>query len=284
MEPLNTQDVISRLAEPFASNELEWRSVQVFPPKNQGGPKAIVVPYVQSRAIMNRLDQVVGWDRWENEVKELPGGGITQGIRIWITQERSIVKYDGADRTQVEPTKGGLSSALKRAAGLFQVGRYLYSLGEFWVEITQNKKTPKDVRVSDKKQNIYGWFTPPTLPKEALPQGEQRHQPQSQQQRQQTNQQGQQQPSQQPQDSQSQVPPGLTECVVEGIMQKQMNGDVYYEIALLANGESVVVFAIGEMARQIEGQNINDQDRIAVKASLAENNAAYVLDRFQKLG
>ena len=37
-----------------------------------------------------------------------------------------ITKSDGADDSNIEGAKGGISDALKRAAVLFGIGRYLY--------------------------------------------------------------------------------------------------------------------------------------------------------------
>ncbi|MYL35516.1 hypothetical protein GLW08_21220 [Pontibacillus yanchengensis] len=277
MEPLNMQEIKEKLSEPFSSQDLEWRTVHTF--SNQNGPTAIVVPYVQSRAIMNRLDEVVGWDRWENEIKELPGGGVTQGIRIWISEERSIIKWDGADRTQVEPTKGAISGALKRSAILYNLGRYLYDLGEFRVKVTQQKSTQNDVRVNDKKQNIFGYFTPPQLPSNALPQHEQgsRSGQTSPQQNQ-----GHEKPQQSTQGS---IPPGFTECILDGLLPKDANGQRYYEIALMSNNnQSAVVYAIGKMAQKIEELSLEPKSKVAVKTSMHESGQAYVIDDIAKVG
>jgi hypothetical protein len=58
------------------------------------------------------------------------------GIRDADTGEW-IWKYDGADDTEFQATKGGLSDAFKRAAVKWGVGRYLYHLPAVWVACRQ---------------------------------------------------------------------------------------------------------------------------------------------------
>ncbi|UPG66071.1 Rad52/Rad22 family DNA repair protein [Metabacillus endolithicus] len=172
METLDVKKVGKELAAPFAPDEIEWRVSRVS--VNSRGPQAIVVPYVSSRAIQNRFDNVVGWDRWENKIQQLPNGAFIQSISIRIGENQTITKCDGADPTNFEETKGGISSALKRTAVLFGVGRYLYNLSEVWVEVHEKRKTDRDIYTyhkdkKDQSKDVRGYFTPPTLPNWALP-------------------------------------------------------------------------------------------------------------------
>ena len=59
------RELLSRLAAPFAAEDLEWRLQIAYEDRMQG----IAVPYVTNRAIQNRLDDVMGPDRWHNEFK-----------------------------------------------------------------------------------------------------------------------------------------------------------------------------------------------------------------------
>ena len=58
------RELLSRLAAPFAAEDLEWRLQIAYEDRMQG----IAVPYVTNRAIQNRLDDVMGPDRWNNAV------------------------------------------------------------------------------------------------------------------------------------------------------------------------------------------------------------------------
>jgi hypothetical protein len=167
---MNVKEITERLREPFPQEDIEWRVQRVVQVNNRW--QAVVVPFVQNRAIQNRLDEVFGVAGWENVYQPIHQG-ILCGIRAWING-REITKWDGADITNIEPTKGGLSNAMKRAAVQWGIGRYLYDLEEVWVEINNTKKTPQDIYLHDKNKNVKGYWTPPTLPSHALPKNQDR--------------------------------------------------------------------------------------------------------------
>ena len=131
-----SQDIFNRLAEPFDPKDIEFRIGSTTQDKSKG----LVLAYVTSRAIMDRLDDVVGPTEWVNEVKIHEQGVIsTLNIRVggeWIS------RTDGAGYTNVESFKGGISDALKRSAVLFKIGRYLYRLPQSWVDL-DNGRLPK---------------------------------------------------------------------------------------------------------------------------------------------
>ena len=53
----------SELAEPFSSEDVDWRLQNVSKDKTRG----LAVAYVTARAIQNRLDEVVGPENWQDE-------------------------------------------------------------------------------------------------------------------------------------------------------------------------------------------------------------------------
>ena len=139
------------LKAPFYPNEIEWR----IGATNKDKTKGIALPYITNRAIMNRLDKVCGMTNWKNEFFIQDKAGIS--IRIdneWIT------KYDGADDTNIEATKGGISNAMKRAAVQWGIGRYLYKLPTFWVGIEPNGKSYK---IKGKPPELPNWAMPTTM-------------------------------------------------------------------------------------------------------------------------
>jgi len=94
----------------------------------QGKPWLLAIPYITNRAIQQRLDDVVGAGCWQNEYKPAPNGeGVLCGISILIA-DKWVTKWDGAENTQIESIKGGLSNSMKRAAVQWGIGRYLYQL------------------------------------------------------------------------------------------------------------------------------------------------------------
>lgn len=154
-------DQLRKLHGKFTPTDLEWR-VQACGDKN-GKIWARCLCYVTNRAIMQRLDKVMHPQNWKNEYKEGPQGGVLCGLSIRVENEW-ITKWDGADNTEIESVKGGLSDSMKRAAVQWGVGRYLYNLEAGFADITESGI--KSAKTKDGK-----WFkwNPPTLPKWALP-------------------------------------------------------------------------------------------------------------------
>ena len=142
---------LKKLNEPFKPSEIEWRVGAV----NKEKMKGIALPYITNRAVQNRLDEVCGAENWWNEFKICSEGSQLCGITILINN-RPVTKWDGANNTATEPTKGGLSNAMKRAAAQWGVGRYLYDLPTYWVDIEQSGKSYKMIKT-------------PILPQNALP-------------------------------------------------------------------------------------------------------------------
>jgi hypothetical protein len=156
-------EIIGKLREPFPARDIEWR-VQRSGEKN-GKIWAMVLAYVNNRAIMDRLDSVVGPDGWVNQYVAGPNGGVMCGISIKLNDEW-LTKWDGADNTNIEPVKGGLSDSMKRAAVQWGIGRYLYHLPAGWANVHESGK----YRDKTKDNKWYKW-DPPELPGWALPDG-----------------------------------------------------------------------------------------------------------------
>ena len=114
------------LKEPFPESDIVWRPQRRGLDKN-GNPYAMVLAYVTNRAVMDRLDEVCGMDNWENKFEPGANGGIKCIITIH-TPKGSRKKEDGAENTNVEAIKGGMSGAMKRCAVQWGIGRYLYKL------------------------------------------------------------------------------------------------------------------------------------------------------------
>ncbi|MBQ7726240.1 MAG: hypothetical protein IJT66_03755 [Clostridia bacterium] len=141
-----TEEQAKRLAEPFPFNEIEWRVLRVSKKK----PVAQVAAYVDSRAIQNRLDKVLGRENWQNRFVTVAGNGEQPTAHIceisiyYPDRGEWITKSDGAGCTDIEPVKGGLSNAFKRAASMWNLGRYLYGLKDIWAEIDEYKTICKE--------------------------------------------------------------------------------------------------------------------------------------------
>ena len=124
------EKIMAKLQEPFYPEEIEWRVGAT----NKEKTKGLALAYVTNRAIQNRLDDVFGCFGWKNEFREWHGNSQLCGLSI-LHEDQWITKWDGADDSATEATKGGLSDSMKRAAYQWGIGRYLYKLPQTWVDI-----------------------------------------------------------------------------------------------------------------------------------------------------
>ena len=146
---------LARLRDFFVPDDLEWKPITVS--KKTG--KGLAAAYITNRAIMERLDLVVGAENWRNEYRPGPSGGVVCGLSVRVVREDGtgewVTKWDGADNTDIEAVKGGLSNAMRRAAVQWGIGRYLYDIPSQWVPVDE-----------------WGKFTQvPRLPREFVPAG-----------------------------------------------------------------------------------------------------------------
>lgn len=161
---------LKRLREPFRLDHVEWRVSRAG--EKSGKAWAMVIPYLNARAIQDRLDEVCGPENWCNEYTEAPGGGVLCGISIRVGGEW-VTKWDGAERTDVEAVKGGLSSSLKRAAVQWGIGRYLYDVTEGFAQISDagrfSASYPDPAHPKEKSKRKWFRWDPPTMPSWAVP-------------------------------------------------------------------------------------------------------------------
>lgn len=151
------------LKKPFPAGDIEWRVQSCGISNNK--PWALVLAYINARAVMDRLDEVVGSENWQVSYTPSNNGFICSlGIKIgneWVW------KSDGADQTDFEPFKGGISGALKRAANAWGIGRYLYNLKETFADCSLSKAAGYKKAKTKDQTDIY--WKEPILPDWALP-------------------------------------------------------------------------------------------------------------------
>ena len=161
-----------KLQAPFDESEIEWRIGRSG--KNSKGIYAMCLAYVSNRAIMNRLDDVFGVMGWKNNFKEWHTSSQLCEISVYNEELKEwVTKVDGADATNIEATKGGLSDSMKRCAVQFGIGRYLYNLEEGWATIYDKKGSGrKYAKLSKSDGETPFYWSPPSLPNWALPKTE----------------------------------------------------------------------------------------------------------------
>jgi hypothetical protein len=127
-----------RLREPFPADDVMFR------PLRQSGGNYEVAAYLSSRAIMDRLDEVVGPENWSYDFHPLTITEITVGKNgpkeLHVTNAKGILTVNGVakaslgEASNMSPSKGCDSDAFKRAAVLHGIGRYLYTLPKMMIK------------------------------------------------------------------------------------------------------------------------------------------------------
>lgn len=126
---------LTSLAACFPPEDLKWKPIGL----SKDRTRARVAPFLSNRAIMDRLDEVCGPENWQNEFKPGPAGGVLCGISIRVTRDGAppewITKWDGAENTDIQPVKGGMTASMRRAAVQWGIGRYIYRMPTIWAAV-----------------------------------------------------------------------------------------------------------------------------------------------------
>jgi len=135
---MNHEEIIKRLREPFSSKDVEWK-IQVV---TQDKARGMAVVYLDARAVQKRLDDVVGPFNWKNIYSLWHDKAQICGISIFNDERNEwVTKWDGAENSDIEPIKGGLSDSFKRTACVWGIGRYMYDMDGIWVEVEAKGKS-----------------------------------------------------------------------------------------------------------------------------------------------
>lgn len=129
------------LAAWLPKDAIDWRAGSISTKNDPAN--AMALAYMDGRAVMDRLDEVVGVDAWQDKYEDTKDG-VRCGIGIFFGDEW-IWKWDAAPYTDFEAVKGGHSDALKRAAVKWGIGRYLYAFPAPWVPCEIYMKGDKPV-------------------------------------------------------------------------------------------------------------------------------------------
>lgn len=135
-ERLASLPIALALAAPFPPSEVRFR------PGATSGNRALALPFVDARSVMNRLDEVFGVGGWQTSYTVLPDGVVCR-LRVKIGEQ--WVEHQDAGGYSEQPDAGdrlksGFSESLKRVAVHLGIGRYLYRVPQLWVDWDAQKK------------------------------------------------------------------------------------------------------------------------------------------------
>ncbi|QGJ70628.1 Hypothetical protein PBC10988_23260 [Planctomycetales bacterium 10988] len=125
-----------RLFAPFLPDAIHWRIGSTTKDRKRG----MALAYLDARDVMDRLDEVLGPPGWEARYHHL-GDKTCCELSVYVG-DRWVTKSNGCGDTDIESEKGAYSTAFKRAAVCWGVGRYLYDLGNVWVDLTGDRESP----------------------------------------------------------------------------------------------------------------------------------------------
>lgn len=122
-----TKAKMQALGRPFPAVE------HYFLPKavTRAGDKALALVYITARHVMDRLDEVVPgeWSFTWLLVSEQPHTVVKGSLKVG----GQTFEDCGEAAQEEEPFKSAVSDALKRCAVQAGIGRYLYTLPQFWL-------------------------------------------------------------------------------------------------------------------------------------------------------
>lgn len=130
--------MLEELIKPWKKSEIKFRVGST----NKDKTMALPLAYVDARAVMDRLDKVVGHLYWQDRY-EFHGERTICYLSL-RSEEGWVTKADGAGDSDIEGAKGGISDAFKRAAVKWGIGRELYEMKFRWMPIDQYKQFQGD--------------------------------------------------------------------------------------------------------------------------------------------
>lgn len=134
---MDAKEVMAALAAPFEAGEVK------FKPQTVKGNRALAIGYIDSRAVQDRLDEVLGPENWQDDYTVLPDGSVVCKLSVrvggdWVS--KMDVGSPSEQPDHGDRLKAAFSDALKRAAVKFGVGRYLYRMAPQWCDYDPVKK------------------------------------------------------------------------------------------------------------------------------------------------
>jgi hypothetical protein len=135
----STKTIGEKLRDFFPAAALRWKPQSV----TKDGKRALAVAYIVARDVMQRLDDAVGVENWQDDYVLLDGGQVMCKLSVrfgdaWVTKCDVGGESEQPDKGDRE--KAAFSDALKRAAVKWGIGRYLYSMPAQWCDYDPVKK------------------------------------------------------------------------------------------------------------------------------------------------
>jgi len=130
-----SKEIAQALLAPFEEKDL----------KHRPGRAGMTFTYADARAVAQRLDDVLGIENWQFEVKVAdPARAVVHGSLVAVIDGKTTLRQDFGYPNSAqddEPLKSAASDALRRCAAQLGVGRSLYS-PEKGIQVPPRGRTP----------------------------------------------------------------------------------------------------------------------------------------------
>ncbi len=147
------KEIHERLTAKFEN--LKWKVQSTY----ANDTWCICVPYIDARDVIDRLDEVMGFDKWQDSVVAT-AGTITCSISLLLDWEW-VSKSDTGDW---KDDKASSSWAFKRAWAKRGIGRYIYDINPVFLKYQKNGKywdpiNDKWEKIKDLSKHINALFS-----------------------------------------------------------------------------------------------------------------------------
>ena len=136
-----TAEIAKALAAPFKESDVSWVVVATSN-KNTPQMTELWAPYLEADPIIDRLDQVVSPSGWGLDIEAVGDRAAICRLTI-LGVTKAGAGQIAADQKTDQPFKAAATDALKRAAVLFGIGRYLHKVQNEWRKPTADGARPK---------------------------------------------------------------------------------------------------------------------------------------------
>ena len=141
------------LSAPFPLRYMSWKPGATTRDKS----KALALAYGDLRAYQKRLDEIFG-SEWEVTYTPWEAGRIIAHLTIrGVTRSGTGETSAESERSEIGGTVAE-AQAFKRACAMFGLGRYLYDMGQAWVEFDSGSKRFSDRAVTELKTRYATWL------------------------------------------------------------------------------------------------------------------------------
>lgn len=131
-----TKEILEQLGKKFPAKDIGLKVQATF--GKEGEKQGLIVPFIDARDVIKRLNEVVGGN-WSDSYRKGETGGLECALTVC-----GITRCDvGESDNDTEAEKSAYSGSFKRAAVKFNIGLFLYDMPKMFAKIEPSGKSWK---------------------------------------------------------------------------------------------------------------------------------------------